>query len=81
MLLFLLYSLVTIVLCVILYRELELTKERKSKKYNYYYNEDSEYLLFVGRILWPISIPIYLFYLLVEILVKRLYKIISKFIK
>ena len=81
MLLFLLYSLVTIVLCTILYRELELRKERKSKKYDYYYNEDLEYLLFVGRILWPISIPIYLIYLLVEILVKRLYKIISKFIK
>ena len=81
MLLFLLYLLVTMVLCTILYRELELTKERKSKKYHYYCYEDLEPLLFVGRVFWPISIPIYLLYLLVEILVKRLYQIISKFIK
>ena len=81
MFIFLLYSLVTITLCVILYRELELTNERKSKKYKYFLDEDGEYLLFIGRILWPVSIPIYLFYLLMSFFIKRLYNFISKFIK
>ena len=81
MLIFLLYLLITIILCVILYRELELTKERKSGKFIYYYNEDLEYLLFLGRILWPVSIPMYLFYVLMSFFIKKLYKFISIFIK
>jgi hypothetical protein len=79
--LILLYLIVTIILCVILYRELEInTYKRENQKYRFYINEDEEYLLFIGRILWPISIPIYLIYLLMEFFIKRLYKFISKFI-
>jgi hypothetical protein len=81
MFIFLLYSLVTITLCVILYRELELTNERKSKKYKFFLDEDAEILLFAGRILWPVSIPMYLFYLLMSFIIKTLYKFISKIIK
>jgi hypothetical protein len=61
--------------------ELELTYERKSKKYKYFLDEDAEILLFAGRIFWPVSIPIYLFYLLMSFFIKRLYNFISKFIK
>jgi hypothetical protein len=81
MFILLLYLLVAITLCVILYRELELTNERKSKKYEFFLDGDIEYILFMGRILWPVSIPIYLFYLLMSFFVKRLYNFISKFIK
>jgi len=81
MFIFLLYSLVTIILCVILYRELELTNERKSKKYKFFLDEDAEILLFAGRIFWPVSIPMYLFYLLMSFIIKTLYNFISKFIK
>jgi hypothetical protein len=79
--LILLYLIVTTVLCTMVYRKIEVVQSKPWTKENeFWWDEFFEVLLYVCAIFWAISIPIYLIYLLVKPLIKRLYKFISKFI-
>jgi hypothetical protein len=81
---FLLWVIIAVILCIILYRKCELYDELPYKEQPRWYknSDDVEIVgLYFGRIFWPITLPCYLMYLVIKFLIKKLYNIISKFVK
>lgn len=74
---FIIYLAITLLLCTILYRQIEVNP----KKYKDWSDEDALFILYLGRVFWPISIPCYIVFLVGKFFFKKTYVLVSKFIK